>query len=155
MYRKFYSSEEMQWRILLIKCFEPYFLNDRKRGGKKENHLGSQFISMDLFLNAWFKKKWMRLLVQTHKSTLWNFFLAVWGCQWEQWLFIFIKGLCRLLIIFSFSFELTPNLHKALLRLILRRFFCFVFYITVQYSFSLGDGPGAARWIYRDRKSVV
>lgn len=58
------------------------------------------------------------------------------------------EGLCRLLIIFSFSFELTPNLHKALLRLILRRFFCFVFYITVQYSFSLGDGPGAARWIY-------
>lgn len=67
MYRKFYSPEEMQWRILLIKCFEPYFLNDRKRGGKKENHLGSQFISMDLFLNAWFKKKKrMWLLVQTN-----------------------------------------------------------------------------------------
>lgn len=59
-YMKFYSPEEMWWRVFFKKCFEPYFLSDRKRGRKKENHQGSQFISMDLFLNAWFRKKWMR-----------------------------------------------------------------------------------------------
>lgn len=105
---------------------------------------------MDLFLNAWFKEKnECKLLVQTNKQIYSVvFFLGVWGCQREQWLFIFIKGLFRLLIIFVFLFWTPSKSAQSTTQMNIKAFVCLAFYITVQSSFSLGDGHGAVYWIY-------